>query len=154
MFISKVSGRTSMELRNTFRSFDEQLRRTLGLLDGADISSFLLFYVPDDAGWPDGPGFDVAEYEAEYLQSAGKADAMIVEVRRIEERDGEYHQYALGRPTPAPRLPSVEISWERHSTTVPVNEVFGADEAATIYSFYFQHRRIPETYSLRELDLG
>ena len=153
MFICKVSGRTSMELRNTYRSHEEQLRRSLGRLDGGDVFSFVLFYVPDDAGWPDGPGFSVDEYEKEYLQSAGTADAMVVECRRLEG-DGMYHQYALGRPTLAPSGPEVEIKWEQNSMTVTVNEVFDADEAARIYTHYFQHRIIPDNYTLRELDLG
>ncbi len=152
MFIFKVSGRTSIELRDTYWSHEQQLRRSLGQLDGDDLFSFLLFYVPDDAGWPDAPGFDVGEYEAEYLQSAGKADAMVVEVRRLES-DGRYRQYALGRPTPARREPEVEIKWEQHSMTVPANEAFDAGEATRIYLHYFQHRSVPDTYVLREVAL-
>lgn len=154
MFIIKVSGRTSMQLRDEFGPYEEQLHRNLRLLDGTGRSSFLLFHVPDDSGWPDGPGFKAAEYDQEYLQSAGRADAMTIEIRRLEDTDGMFHQYALGRPAPAPIRPEVEINWGQNSMTVPANEVFDADGAVTIYFHYLQHRTIPDTYTLRELDLG
>ncbi len=82
------------------------------------------------------------------------ADAMTIEIRRLEDTDGTFHQYALGRPAPAPIRPEVEINWAQNSMTVPANEVFDADGAVTIYFHYLQHRTIPDTYTLRELDLG
>lgn len=152
MFIVKLSDRTTMELTDTYRPYQQQLQRTLSLLDGDDHFSLLLFYVPDDAGWPDGPGFDVAEYEAEYLQSAGRVDSMVLEFRR-NEGDGRYHQYAVGRPG-TPDRSTVTVGWRENSTTVPDNEIFDAAEAATIFDFYRRNRTIPDGYSLRELDLN
>lgn len=152
MFILKLSGRTSMELSDTYRSFEEQLQRSLELLDGDDHFSLLLFHVPDGAGWPDGPGFNAADYEEEYLQSAGRAGAMVVEIRRSED-DGQFHQYAVGRPVLASSGPAVEINWQQNFTIVPANEVFDAHEAATIFLHYFRCRTVPKAYTLRELDL-
>ena len=154
MFIIKISGRTTMETRDALGPEEEQVLRNLRLLDGADRSSFLLFHVPDDAGWPDGPGFEVGAYDQEYLQSAGRSEAMIVEVRRLEESDGKHHQYALGRPSPATTQPEVEISWGQNSVTVPANEVFDADGAAEIYGHYLLHLTVPATLTRRELNLG
>ncbi|TIC86714.1 hypothetical protein E8D34_10720 [Nocardioides sp. GY 10113] len=152
MFIIKVGGRSSMELTDSFRSYEQQLRHGIGLLDGGERSSYLLFHVPDDAGWPDAPGFNVGDYDGDYLQCAGTAGAMVIEVRRLEA-DGRHHQYALGRPTSATSAPSVEVDLGGVSLMVSANEVFDADEAVRIFLHYFESRSVPDTCALRELDL-
>ncbi|HEY0249570.1 MAG TPA: hypothetical protein VGC45_15060 [Gryllotalpicola sp.] len=153
MFIAEFAGRSSGKLSNSFRPYDVQLRRELGLLDGDERFAYLFYYVPDDAGWPDAPGFDQSKYDQEYLQSAGSAERMTIEIRRLEE-DGRYHQYAVGRPGGASEPHDQQIAFAENTLTVPMSEVFDADEAAPLYFHYFQTRSLPDGLALRELDLN
>ena len=91
----------------------------------------------------------------EYLQSAGSADALTVEVRTIDG-DGAAHQFVVGKPGGgAEGAPSEVIRWDdgRHSTTVHPREVFTADEAAKVFYAYFLTDEVPARYTLRELHL-
>ncbi|AYG02776.1 hypothetical protein [Gryllotalpicola protaetiae] len=152
MYVAEFAGRSSSKLSNSFRPYDEQLRRELGLLDGEKRFAYLLYFVPDDAGWPDAPGFKLSKYDQEYMQSAGNAEAMTIEVRRLED-DGEFHQYAIGRPGGAADAGTVEIHYAENTLSVPRSEVFTADQAAPIYYKYFQSHAVPDGVVLRELDL-
>ena len=153
MFISKYNGSISMPLTDSHRPFPAQLRRSLGDLDGNEDFAYLLYYVPDDAGWPDAPGYDDSKYDDEYMQSAGSADAMTIEVKR-REGDGELRHYVIGRPGDDADAPDVEVRYGSHALSVRPTEVFDADEAARVYYEYFQTRTVPDTYVLRELDLS
>ena len=153
VIISGFSGIGRSELKDTFRPIPEQIRRELGLLDGKEKVAYLIYYVPDEAGWPDAPGFDESKYDDEYLQSAGNAQRMVIEVRRLED-DGQYHQYAVGRAEPDDSNELVEVHYSSYTLTVPRSEVFTADEATPIYYQYFQTQTLAEDLSLRELGLS
>jgi len=152
MFINSTNNQTESELRNDFRPYDEQIRRMLGLLDGKERFSYSLWFVPDDAGWPDAPGYNEDEHGREYLQSAGTADGMTVELRRLEE-DGQYHQYVVGKPGSEGQSLDREVKYDEYTLNVRPGEVFTADEATPIFYTYFQENTVPGGLVLRELDL-
>lgn len=153
MIVSVANGKFSSELNGNYRALTDQIRHELGLLDGKKKVSYLIYYVPDEAGWPDAPGFDESKYDDVHLQSAGNAQQMVIEVRRLED-DGEYHQYAVGRAEPDASNELVGVHYSSYTLTVPRSEVFTADEATPIYYEYFQTQTLPEDLSLRELDLS
>lgn len=152
MFITKFNGDVSMPLTNSYRPIPAQIRRNLDQLDGDEDFAYLMYYVPDDAGWPDAPNYDATKYVDTFMQSAGSSDAMTIEIKR-KETDGEYHQYAVGRLGDASAR-TVEISFAGNTLTVPSSEVFDASQAADVYYTYFQTRGIPQGLTLRELDLA
>lgn len=152
MYIDSINSNFEGELRDTYRSYEQQIHRMLGLLDGTERFSYLLRYVPDDAGWPDSDASDDSEYNVEYLQAGGAAEAMTVEVRR-KEADGDYHQYVLGRPGDDPAQPDIWIPIADHGQSRRPSEIFTADTATPIFYHYFQTRTVPDGLTLRELDL-
>jgi len=153
MFIRTFNGSVSAKLTDDFMPLPDQIRHSLGRLDGTEDFAYLLYYVPDDAGWPDAPGYDDSKYDDEYMQSAGSADAMTIEVKRRED-DGELRHYVIGRPGDDADAPDVEVRFSEYSQLIRPTEVFDANEAAQVYYAYFQTRTVPDTYVLRELDLS
>lgn len=141
-----------MQVDDAYRPVPDQLRRNLGLLDGDEDYAYLMYYVPDDAGWPDGDGYRDSDYGGEYIQSAGSAGALTIEIRR-REQDGEFHQYVVGHRGSDALSDDVELKVGEHSVRVRPSEVFAADEAADIFYQYFQTRTVIGSYALRELDL-
>ena len=98
MFVHTVNSASNSKLSNEFRSYPEQIRRMLGLLDGTSAGRFAyqLWFVPDEAGWPDAPGYANEDWNSRYLQAGGSADRMSVELQRVE--DGQLRHYVVGRP--------------------------------------------------------
>jgi hypothetical protein len=149
--IRQLDGFSRGPLIDSVRPFPDQIRHALSTMDGRSKWGYSLWRAPEGANL-----LEDIPLSDEYLQCAGSADALTIEVR-IVDGDGTARQYALGRLSPgSPAEPSVAISWDRgrHSTTVSPNEVFTADEAAQIFYAYFLTDRVPETYRLRELDLS
>ncbi|MCT1394913.1 hypothetical protein M4D51_04155 [Microbacterium sp. p3-SID338] len=87
-----------------------------------------------------------------FMQAAGTADAMTVEVK-LPGPDGESHLYTVGRPKPADGTTLIPISQTR-AVRVFSNEVFTADEAAVIFYTYYLTDAVAQPYVLRELDLS
>lgn len=138
-------------LRDTFRSYPEQIRRSLNNLDGHSSWGYSLWRAPIDADLLE----DIPESD-EYIQCAGSVEAMTIEVRTIDSA-GAAHQYAVGKARPGPGdAPTEVIRWDegRHSTALYPTEVFTADEAAEVVYGYFLNNKLAESLTLRELHLG
>ncbi|HXR45602.1 MAG TPA: hypothetical protein VN759_12375 [Pseudolysinimonas sp.] len=138
------------EFPTALRPVPIQLRHLVGLLDGDERWSFGLWKVPEGMRFL---ALDLDRYPEEFLQAAGSADAMVIELRR-READGDLHQYAVGRGEDEPG--ESVVTWASndparpHRLTVPSAEVFGADEAAEVYWHYYQQvGTVPEFYRLR-----
>lgn len=148
--IVQSNGYSRGPLLDIFRPHAEQLRFSLNRMNGSSFWAYGLWRAPEGADLlKDIPLSD------EYLQSAGSAEAMTVEIR-VRDEGGVARQYTVGRPGEQPAgAPTEVIHWDdgRHSTTVYPHEVFTADEAADVFSAYFQTDRVPESCTLRELDL-
>jgi hypothetical protein len=149
--VVQSNGYSRGPLLDTFRPYPDQLRFSLNRMNGASFWAYGLWRAPE--------GSDLLEdipLSDEYVQSAGSAQAMTVEVRVLDE-NGAAHQFTIGKPGERPGGPPTHvIHWDdgRHSTTVYVNEVFTADEAAEVFSAYSQTDEVPDSYTLRELDLA
>ncbi|WP_051989631.1 hypothetical protein [Gordonia soli] len=102
-------------------------------------------------GWPD----EFTEDEiaaAHFIQAAGSADRMTVEIRKPVE-DQSDRLFTIGHPpahcTTEP--PAEVIRFGEHTTPVYPNEIFVADKAAELFFHYYKNDDIPDGYVLREL---
>ena len=129
---------------------DDDIAPRLGRMDGKRFFAMLLWKMPPGKGLED---VDPWEGSTEYIQCAGSAERMTVEVRRIA--GGKAEQYVIGRPPTGGNSASEEtIHWDGHDTTVHANEVFTADEAAKLFLSYYRTGWVPSSgYVLRLLDL-
>jgi len=128
----------------------DQIRRLLAGLDGSDRYSLVLWRLPA------GRQLDEADPDSkarEYIQAAGSADRMTVEVRRLTSHGPE--QFVVGRTAPSsPSDPLIELRWSGYTTQVYPSEVFDATEATDLFDSYRATDWIPSKYSLRRLDVG
>jgi hypothetical protein len=124
------------------------LQHRLQQLNGDDFGIYVL--EAESAGTRD--RLRGAAPPAEYMQSAGSAAAMTVEVKRRED-DGVLRQYAIGRRVSD--AGNTVISWAggKRSITVPTTETFTADEALPVYQQWCRDGTVSRTYRLRLLDL-
>jgi hypothetical protein len=144
--------------RNGFHSSDldphqdplARIRRNLTLLDGDEMYAYSLWKLPEGAKWRDGLP---ADWPHEYMQSAGSAEAMNIEIRQIE--DGAANQYAVTRSAARSSDPEQSIVFgpKRRELRIPSSEVFTADEAFPVYKQYYASGVVPEGFALRPLDL-
>lgn len=143
-----TNGSTRMFLFDDVRPYRDQIGRVLGLLDGDKRWAYSLWRAPKGLNIDE---IDRDQYPQAYLQSAGTAQAMTIEVRYIEA-DGIARQYVVGRaPGDYAIEPSVRIPYNngsRHLDLYP-NEVFTSEEATEIYYQYFLTDRVPDQYLLR-----
>lgn len=149
--VVESNGYSRGPLIDSVRPYPDALRFSLNRMNGASFWAYSLWRAPE--------GADLLEdipLSDEYLQSAGSAEALTVEVRVLDD-DGVAHQYVVGKEGGEPQgEPTQVIRWDdgRHSTTVYPHEVFTADEAADVFYAYFLTDEVPATYTLRELDLS
>ncbi len=104
--------------------------------------------------WPYPEGYDFKEVDYsssnEYLQCAGSAEAMTVELRVVDDRGHEH--YVVGRE-PLSGECDVVIRYDEFSVRVHPSEVFTAEQAAPLFDQYLRTTTIPDGYHLRPLDL-
>jgi hypothetical protein len=143
-----INGRTSLQLKGSEGSQEAELRRLVHFLDGVKRCSLSLWAIPDGKEFDD---VDVNTYPQEYVQAAGGGDRMTAEIREI--RDGQPHQWVIGRLGEDDAGQEV-IEWDDGiSTPVASNEVLGADEVADLFVNYYKTGTVPTSYSLREIQL-
>ena len=107
--------------------------------------------------WPLPAGMSYDEVKdlpvTEFLQAAGKADALMVDIRKPggAQWGCEWVRYFVGRSaTPAPL--DVPIRMPRGTEMVSADEVFDADEAADLFLAYQQTGDLPPGYALRPVE--
>ena len=137
-----LNGRVWIELQDSFGSPSEELRTLLGRLNGDDRYSLILCKLPDGEHLDEmSPGDEALQY----IQSAGSATRLVVEVSRLE--DGERASFLIGRPVAAGSSdPEEEVRWSNFVAVVHRSEVFDADEAATLFSSYYCTGSVPSEY--------
>jgi hypothetical protein len=88
----------------------------------------------------------------EYLQCTGSADALTLEVRTTVE--GMPHRFTVGLPGQRHGLPRVDVPVPACVPTPRVypDEVFTAEQAAEIFTAYFETGAVPSQLQLRETD--
>jgi hypothetical protein len=149
--IDQMNGRTRGAFLDDLRPHDEEIRFVLNRMNGSTFWAWSLWRAPEGADL-----LDSIPFSEEYVQCAGTADALALEVRRIEP-DGTPHQYAIGKPGgDRTGEPTEVIHYDdgRHSTTVYPHEVFTADEAAVVFYTYFLTNDVSQPYELRDLHLS
>jgi hypothetical protein len=86
----------------------------------------------------------------DYLQCAGSANRMTVEVRRILPT-GLGH-YVIGRVPTEEDLGAPEtIYWSDYVVQVSTNELFDSHEAETLFVAYYDTNWVPDEYVLRPM---
>lgn len=131
------------------RTIPEHLRLMLGHLDGAGRYTYSIWRGRNPESIVVRRG-DVGE---SFIQAAGSAEAMTVEVR-MPDASAQGHLYTIGRgEVPAGDGVLIPISDER-AVRVSTNEVFAADEAAEIFEHFYRTDSVPDGFVLRELDLS
>lgn len=149
--IDQMNGRTRGAFLDDLRPYPDEIRFVLNRMNGTSFWAWSLWRAPE--------GADLLEsipFSEEYMQCAGTAKALALEVRRIED-DGTPHQYAIGKPGGhGTGEPTEVIHFDdgRHSTTVYPHEVFTADEAAVVFYTYFLTNEVSQPYELRDLHLS
>ncbi|NYD66374.1 hypothetical protein [Agromyces atrinae] len=145
-----MNGRRHGELVDYFRSYPDQILATLSNMDGDSFFAWQLWELPEGARHHD---VDVVTLDQRtYIQCAGSADAMSVEVRAFDD-DGVPHQLIVGRPGSREGEPGVAITFAENTLHVYELEVFNATEAAGIFYQYFLDGTIPAQYVTREFDM-
>lgn len=144
-----TDGANHYELDNSPRPYAQQLARFLGLLGDDGRYAFSLWPTPSDVDFDD---IDLVKYPIEYLQSAGSAEGLTIEIRRIEA-DGQPHQYAVAKGTARSGQPDFRLDYGVAYLDVFTNEVFTAEEATPVYVHYYETGELPPGLGLRKLDL-
>lgn len=130
------------------RTIPEHLRLMLGHLDGGGRYTYSIWRGRN----PESIVVRRGDVGDTFIQAAGSATAMTVEVRMPDDA-GEGRLYTVGRRQDAVGDGIlIPISDER-AVRVSSNEVFTADEAATIFDHFYRTESVPDEYELRELDL-
>ena len=138
------------DLDDDFRSYEDQIHRTLSFL-GDGKSSLVFWALPegDDSLLNSSATHRDAD---EYIQCAGTALQMTIEVQR-READGVLRHYIVGNTPPVPGEPQLDVYWARGEShaTIAESEAFTADTAAPIFQHYFHHQDVPAGTPLRLL---
>src|SRR5260370_36566538 len=115
----------------------------------AGPSSLLLWKLPPAKHLDEtNPGRDANEY----IQCAGSAERMTVEVRRLA--GGTYEHFVVGRgPNGENHGIEETIDWDGVKTLVAPNADFSAEEAAELFHSYYRTGSVPSGYVLRLLSL-
>ena len=141
------------EITDSYRPIPDQIRVNLDALDGERTWSYALWRLPDGKRMKDIEPFVTGD---RFLQSAGTAEAMSIELREIDD-DGHARQFAIGRPDANYAAGAVEtVVWSggEHTLHLFPGEVFASDEAAAVYWSYYISGAVPGGYRRRELDLN
>lgn len=143
-----MNGRVHGEVKDPVVSPPEVIEHRLGLLDGVVRYSLSLWRLPDGVPFD---RVDLATWPQEYVQTAGSADGMTVEVRRAEQSG--WGRYVIGRPSRDTAGPPVEvvIPWNGYEAHVSSDEAFSAPEAAEVFTQYYATGQIPGTFHFRPL---
>ena len=146
--IVQLNGFARSPLVDVARPYEDQIRFSVRRMDGAKLWAYSLWRAPDGADL-------LAEipFSEEYIQCAGDAEGVTVEVRVVDEA-GTAHQYTVGKPTGGDDAePTETIRWDegRHSRKVHPHEVFTLDEAADLFVAYYRDNHVPSHHTLREI---
>jgi hypothetical protein len=118
----------------------------LNELDGTHRFAFVLDVRPPESA-------EVDHTAVRYLQAAGSAESMLIEIRQPGGTDGDAVSVrsVLGHPDEDPELQDVAVT-PHLKESVFHNEVFTADEAGDIFTAYYRDDALPDGYTLRPVE--
>jgi len=131
-------------------SGDDGIERILRGLDGERWHSLVLALLPVGVDFRD---CDLDAEVDEYIQCAGSADRLTIEVRKREAKG--LVQYVVGsqlHEQDSPR-PTEEVGWGDHAVHVYDQELFDATSALPIFLEYGATGELPDGFTTRELVL-
>lgn len=149
-----MSGTTKGTISSWLSEFPEEVPAQIAIginrlgRDGGfdDVHTFYRFY-----RLPEGANQDNRIDPKEWIQTAGTAARLTVEIKR-READGSYRQYVVGCPSAAGEpAESDVVQFGDHQVSVRPSEVLTAQDAIGIFQHYYDHHAIPEGWHLREL---
>jgi hypothetical protein len=118
---------------------------------GKDGNWYVTFY-----RLPDGKRYEDVRHEAttEYIQAAGDAQAMAVEIRKPggEQWGATWVRYVVGHQHQRSPEPDTAIRLPQSDLMVCLTEVFDADEAAQLFMNYHKTGDIPPGYTMRPVE--
>lgn len=90
----------------------------------------------------------------QYVQAAGTADKMAVEVRKPggEQWGADFVRFGVGHPHDGVAPVDVPLLLPHGTEMISAPEVFGAEEAAEIFMAYYATGQIPDGYVLRPIE--
>lgn len=134
---------------NRRRPIADHLRVMLGHLDGEELFTYTIWRAPH----PESHVVRRRDVGETFIQAAGSASGMTVEVRQFGD-DGETHLYTVGKPQQAGDATVLLPMSAERAVRVFENEIFTADVAAEIFTAFQGPDRVPDGFTLRELDLS
>jgi hypothetical protein len=141
-----INGQTSFELSDVVKPAADVLARSIGLLDGERKFALLLWRLPVDRTLDE---IDLKTEPVEYLQCAGSASRLTIEVSESDDGIG-VRQYVLGTADAlSADPPTEEIRWQDHTAEVYSSEVFDSSQAIEIFSYYLLHNVVAPTLHKR-----
>jgi hypothetical protein len=92
-----------------------------------------------------------AGLDREYIQAAGRADAMTVEICKPggQQWGVDWVRYVIGHPDSEGAVLDVPIVLPQSTEMRSRAEIFEADEASQLFYSYYKTGDIPATYALR-----
>ena len=153
MFLFVSNGGKQQSIAHRI-DFPWQFGQLLSRFDGMQRSALTVSKVPEGRYYEDLSDDEKTAMSESYIQAAGSARAMSVEMRY--PIDGVHHLFVVGRPGPRHGEPPVEIPFfsGKRSLTVYPEEVFTADDATQLFFDWATTGDIDRTkHHLREFDL-
>lgn len=127
-----------------------QFAGPLRALDGSEQWSVVLYPLPPGKSYEDVANLPTPEY----LQAAGEAERMVVELRKAggAQWGADWVRYIVGHPHD--RNAPVDVAIKLPDTTEIVSqpEVFDAEEAVQLFMTYHRTGDIPPGYVLRPVE--
>ena len=90
----------------------------------------------------------------EYVQAAGTAEKMAVEIRKLggEQWGAKWVRYGIGHPHDGLAPVDVPLELPNGTEFISAPEVFAAEEAAQVFMSYYNAGAIPDEYVLRPIE--
>jgi hypothetical protein len=130
----------------------DEFARPLRHFDGAERFALTMWPLPE------GMDYDQARAAGrdalEYVQTAGSADALTVEIRKPggSQWAADWVRYVVGHPHSGDAPLEVAIPLPHATEMIARHEVFTPDEAAELFYRYFKTGDIPADYPLRPVE--
>lgn len=131
------------------RPLPDHLRLMLGHLDGVGKYTYSIWRATN----PDSIIVTRKDAGDTFLQAAGSASAMTLEIRKPGS-DGKGRLYTVGRGAATGETTILIPINDERAVRVFADEVFSADEAAAIFTQYCETGTLAEPFVFRELDLS
>ena len=145
-FVLRTNASSSSAFPHPTEDPDEKLRGAFGRMDGDRLFTFLLWELPDGRSFERGlRGLEPLVF----IQCAGSADALTVEVRE-PGTEGGYVLSTVGRADEEPGPQDVQIEWRGNTALVCRNERWNSDHAAALFLAYWRGKgTLPDNVAKR-----